>query len=466
MSEAIDTTEPGLLHGLDPALAERLRPRVPPARPVPLAPPGKGRGSPRRRFVAAFATVVTVSLLAYPLLPRRYEAVSEIVMLPSDQDGQSDRSLRAPMDENAIQSGLDLISSPNLADAVIARNRLADDPEFTGGILATVPGWIGGILGPRRDPDPARAHQLLRRSLQGHLLVSRDRRSYTVRLGYWAATPEKATALASSLLTAFLAEQRARKRAAIEHVSGWMAKRAEALQVRYDASRGAVEAFMAASGLIDTGAQSYLDQRLQVLGVEAGQARARQIETAVRAERLAAMKASGEITAAPEVLASPSVLRLKEAMAAALARTAVWSSETKALEGEIAREADRILAAAGAEAANWANREKLLLAEIESVRGETRRRREAEARQRELQRVADSDRIALDDAQQRLKAMTARAEAATPDAEVIAAAEPPTSAAFPRPFLVLLAALLMGALAGFAVTWRETLALARRLAKV
>lgn len=416
-----------------------------------------------RTATVAFATTLAVCAVAYPFLPRRYEAAAAIVLQPTDIDGQADRSLRQPLDENALQSEVDLASAPGIVDAVIRAHNLDRDPEFAGGrgLRAILPGWGSDLL-PARAPRTAME---LRRSLAEHLQVSRDRKSYTVRLGFWSEDPAKAAALSATLLAAYLDAQRDRKRAGLSWLTDWLGERASTLTGRYEAARRTLDERLAASGLLDTGAQVELDQRLQVLAVEAAQARGRLVEATARSQGLGAMKEAGLLDQAPEILASPVVLKLKDSLAAAMSRTAVWSTETTAIERQIAIESDRIVASAAVEVRSWETREAMLGNQVAETRRSIERRRAAERAAAELQRTADAERLAMDEGLVRLKAMTARTQVVEPDATVIGEPEVASAASFPRPLPTSLAALAMAILAAFAASWREALALAGRIVR-
>ncbi len=112
-------------------------------------------GATAKRFLTAACAVLTVCALAYPVIPRRYEASAAVVLQPTDLDGQADRTLRQPLDENALQSEVDLITAPALADRVIEANGLRGDPEFNG----AGPRWSGCRRGspPRQRPARTRS---------------------------------------------------------------------------------------------------------------------------------------------------------------------------------------------------------------------------------------------------------------------------------------------------------------------
>ena len=184
--------------------------------------------------------------LATPL-----KSTASVILRPTDSDGRLDsiQSLRQPLDENAIQSEMDIIGSPTIASAVINHHHLANDPEFAGdrtslryrllaSLYKTFPattGWFGQV---NQGSDAE-----LREELQKHLSVSRDRRSYTVKMGYWSSDPAKAAALTDTLLNAYLSNQVARKRGSADQHSAWLIERVEALRGKYDNSERAVREF-------------------------------------------------------------------------------------------------------------------------------------------------------------------------------------------------------------------------------
>lgn len=401
-----------------------------------------------QRFVVGFVAVVATFAVAWPLLPRRYEAATTIVLRPVEQTEVREgiQSLRHALDDSAIQSEIDRIASPALASQVIARHNLASDPEF---FQQT---WLSS-----RPPDESD----LRRRLMSRLTIAREKRSYTIRIGYSADHPLKASSMTSTLVAAYLDDQVARKREALSSQTYWLKRRAESLQAKYDEVQREVMLFSTTSGLIDSGAQISLESQLSVLSTELAQAKARQIEASSRFQRLSAMKAAGTLESAPEVLASPSVQRLKDAQAMARSKLVVFDPEIQALATEIVAESDRIIQGTEAELGVWTNRERMLQDEIRSVREKLVERRRNAMQLDELQREAATDRTALDEALVRLKGQIGREGEVRPDAEVISQAEPPREAAFPNPLLAGIGTLLAASLSGAATAW-ELVARRRR----
>ena len=132
------------------------------------------------RFFMGFSVVVAAFAMAWPFLPRRYEATTTIIFHPTDPESPSDSAqfLRQPLDESAMQSEIDQIASPTLAAVVLAQHSLAADSEFNGGWKS----WFGQSAASDAD---------LRQRLLARLSVSKDRRSYTVKFGFMSSDPVK-----------------------------------------------------------------------------------------------------------------------------------------------------------------------------------------------------------------------------------------------------------------------------------
>ena len=187
-----------------------------------------------RRFLIGFAAVAAVSAAVWPFLPRRFEAMATVIIRAADDDGRFDhaKSLRQPLDDGAVQSEVDTIAAMPLSAEVATRYGLDKDPEFAGrgsmsaANLTSTPvswtkkwlSWTGALSPSGAKIDPAR-------ELLSRVIVNRDRRSYTVRLGYWSADPIKAAELANGLVAAYFDRQEGLKRDGLERQAQAMRSR-------------------------------------------------------------------------------------------------------------------------------------------------------------------------------------------------------------------------------------------------
>ncbi|MGO4573836.1 GumC family protein [Microvirga sp. 2TAF3] len=415
-----------------------------------------------RRFTLGFILVFLIAGGVWPFLPRRYEATASIILRPSDGDGRSDRaqSLRQPLDENAIQSEMDIIGSPTTASTVIAQHRLATDPEFgrdPGSITFKMADWAYRTMpiyaNVFRNPHEISETEL-RERLQRHLTISRDRRSYTIKIGYWSSDPAKAAAMTETLLSAYLDDQVDRKRRSSERLSAWLVERVEALRAKYESSEQAVRDFMVDSNLPDSAAQASLENQLTALSKEAAEARKQSINATTQTELVAELQQTK-----PSVILPASSKRYpKEAAMADIAVPATWSRSNKfaSLSPQATQNPET-------DAKNWSSKEMVLRKAMKSIRVELSGLQKAQSKLEELRHEAAIDKEVLEGAVMRLKEQTSRLASIGPDVEILARAEAPLRPAFPNPLLAFLGTFVAACVAGAAMIWRQLAAGTHRL---
>jgi uncharacterized protein involved in exopolysaccharide biosynthesis len=284
-----------------------------------------------------------------------------------------------------------------------------------------------------------------------------------VKFGFRSSDRFKAAALANTLLKAYLADQLARKRELVATLTGSLTERVDLLRAQSEASQLAVKDFLVQSGLIDKGVQISLEQELVTLSTEAALARSRAMEAQARADALSDLQKAGKLDGAPEVLASPIILALKEKEAGAKSLVSPVEVPQRAIDARIAAEADRIVQGVKTELRTWTQREISLEHAIKKIRDEMTQRQSSELRLAALRHEAASDRTALDEALMRLKAQTARANNVRPDVDIIANPEVPDRPVFPNLLLAMLGTLMNGCLAGAAMVWRPIAGWGRRV---
>jgi uncharacterized protein involved in exopolysaccharide biosynthesis len=376
------------------------------------------------RFLAGFLSVILISMVAWPLLPRRYESTAGVIFRSVDQEGRIDRSqsLRSPLDESAMQSEMDMMTSPASELIVIARHKLAQDPEFSGsdGLRARITNILTAAFPAAAQWIPAQTPPTdaeLRRRLQDHLLISRDRRSYTVKLGYWSSDPGKAAAMTQTLLNAYLESQSRRRESGDSALTVQLAEHVKAMRERYERSQEELRS-QSGSTLMAESARAALQARLDSLTAEAANAHAESVIASAKAEVLAAAGESN--SALNEVRASMKHWQLRE---------------------NAARKAADILTAELSAAGDAAGK-------LEATRHNVQVNRDL-----------------LSQATARLKELETRLDTSGPGVEILSNAELPSRAAFPNPLMMIASTLLLALAAGFAMIWRPVSAAALRFAR-
>lgn len=335
------------------------------------------------------------------------------------------------------------------------------------GEIPVLPGQSKSMIGEFRnhlatwieppDGEPL-THAEIRERLREAIDIRRDRRSYTLEIAVKSEDPVKAAALTTSFTNTYLDMQIDRKRNAVNDLAGHMSERTRSLREKAFRSRTAMETFMSETGLVDEGAQASLEAQLSSLSTETAIVKARAIEASTRATTLARMKEQNSLDSAPAVLESPTVQRLKQSLAEALARPVVSPAEIQSIEERIATEQDRILAGAQVEAEGWSHRQDLLDKEIVAIRALMTERRIAAFELANLTREAESDELVYRGSLAEFNALTAAEQRFLPDAELISMASVPNMAALPNPLLFGLGALILSLAAGVGLNLRALLA--------
>jgi uncharacterized protein involved in exopolysaccharide biosynthesis len=276
----------------------------------------------RRRWslLAVTAAIAVTATAALPFLPTHYEATASVLLQPTDPQGQGTAwDQMHALDENAVQTRMDIFSSHRLQQQVIADNRLTADPYFNPTlrpslvrrIISYLPAALAEALPMARagmvDPGKLTEQAVLKR-----LSVRRERRSYLLQVSYTANDPVKAAAMTNTLVEGFVGDDRARKMQVHARRSAALQSAMHDAAARFQTAETAEHAFLLESGLIHRDAQESLRRQLEVLSAEAAQAHARSTAAESRLHTLTEMQASGSLDSAPEVLASPLIEHLRE----------------------------------------------------------------------------------------------------------------------------------------------------------
>eukprot|EP01037_Dinobryon_pediforme_P016562 gene16562-16742_t len=386
--------------------------------------------APVWRFMTAFVIVITISSLAWPVLPRRYEASSTLILHASDQTDQAGGQRQMLFDESAIQSEMDRLSSSLLLQQVAERLRLNQDAEFT----------KGSLFSPKAD------RLKIQKLLQDHLNVSRERRSYTLKVTFRDVNPERAKALANSLVAVYIDDQLARQRATITAQSQRLVAQRDEIQANYSAAQQAVREAMAISGMSEEDNTTDLQNQLSILSGKLAQTRVGQVEAKMQPGTLVSHNARGlfaQTAQAPTMIhVEPVALKDIHLDLNSASPGGIFSSLPTQFTGEMQH------LNVAEDVSNWQMREGMLLAEIESIRKEIVQRRLAALRLDELRRTVSVEEAALNEARARVMTQTGHLQSVQPDVDIVAYADSPQSAAFPNPLLFILGTLMAAALAG------------------
>jgi capsular exopolysaccharide synthesis family protein len=228
-------------HGA-PILAEASRAYVPPAPPA-----GFGVrdivGILRRRRGLVLGLMVVATLLAGVVLlfvTPRYTAETLVMVEGRARNVAGVEAVvpGLPGDAEAVEGEVQILRSRELAERVVTRLDLFQNPEFDGS-----PAWTAARI------SPARLEEVVDR-FRDRLRVSQQGRSRVMSVRFSSMDPELAARAANTIGELYLTSQLESKLRATQSASSWLDERVRDLSAQVEASERAVEEFRRSSGLL------------------------------------------------------------------------------------------------------------------------------------------------------------------------------------------------------------------------
>ena len=413
----------------------------------------------RRVFLAAFilvALVVASAVISYihPL----YEATTQIVLeVARPRVGLASlQSFGGAPDLFANETEVSILTSTSLADRVIERLNLADDPFIAGDTLAP------GHPVHRRFADipPAQLNSI-HATFEKNLTVRAGDRSRAIDIRFVGPTAQMASDVANTVAEEYLADQAEtrHKFAANEYL--WLKDQVEQLRQRVNEAQLNVEQFRRKQGVLDQSGSTVLQRQINDYNAQLTAAQVRRSDLEEKSHQLERLKKNGNTTdASVAALESASVQRLSADEALAEREVAELSStylsghpklaEAKAKLEEahikLRDELDRLVAATTNQAQLARNQEEMLQGKLNELNGQLQMQSDAAANLRLLEVDLKSTSELYAASLNRLReASSADERVEPPKARVISPAIPPDRAFFPNR-----TRMLAGAMAGAA----------------
>lgn len=406
------------------------------------------------------------AVAALSQMERRYTATALLVLENRETQIVEVAAVvsRLPADSAVVHSEAQILKSRALAEALVDAFSLTGDPAFNPALAAP---RLWDVLhgGPVLDPEGAQARTLTLAAVQRAVSVQVPHRSHVLALSVTAPQAEQAATLANGLARLYLEHQRDGKAATVRQAAQWLEHRAATLRQEVAEAEAAVAAYRRQHQLGQGADQPLTAQYRADLSLRLGEVGAEVSALAARRSRLLAALSSNSLEAVPEALASPVIQHLRQQEAetrrlrADLAtrygplhpRMAETAAALEDISGQIQAEGQRILASItdslhSAQARHAATEQAL--AATERQRGQEG---EAALILDELEREAASRRALYEALLVRVQETAGQEALSTPDARLASAAAVPDRPSWPRPLLVLGAALGGGLMVGLVI---------------
>jgi Mrp family chromosome partitioning ATPase len=136
-----------------------------------------------------------------------------------------------------VDTQIEILKSEYLARQIVAKMKLADDPEFAGSL----------------SKPPAARVQAALAAFEARMSVNRSGRSYVIVISFRSRDPKKAALIANAVAATYIADQAAEKIETAKRASEWMQQRLIDLGDRLNATAEAVQKFKSTHGIVNIG---------------------------------------------------------------------------------------------------------------------------------------------------------------------------------------------------------------------
>ena len=430
----------------------------------------------RMLILRSAALVVLAAIVVVLILPTVY-ASSAVVMLDPRKNNVTDMSAvlaQIEGDPASLQNQIQILTSRDLASQVIARLRLADDPEFNPAL--TRPGFgqlmtdLSRVLNPRNwfdkdgtDGNGQRLHDRILDNFEKHVSAGANGLSTAITVTATSRDAVKASRIANAMVNAYIADQIVTKRTAANGATAWLSQRIRDLDQQMQQQQAAIAAYKAIHGLNDSApGSSLVDQQMVGINSQIVQARSDLAEKEAQSDRVQTLRHSGNSADIAQVISSPLIVQLRTQQADLIRQQGEFSTQygplypkLKALEAEkadldqkIAQEVDRL---AGSIASD-VSVARAHLNSLEASLGDTVHQQAAQNMSRveldALQSNAASTRTQYETFVGRLRQTQDLDAVEMPDSRVISTAPVPLAPSSPKRTLIVLASIPLGLLIG------------------
>ncbi|HEY0283442.1 MAG TPA: exopolysaccharide transport family protein, partial [Rhizomicrobium sp.] len=226
-----------------------------------------------------------------------------------------------PTDAPSVQNQIQVLSSRELAERVIGKLKLYDDPEFNPALNGNAAPGIGDVVrllnpanwgAPRPGAGAGYQRDAIVNAFLNRLDVSALGLSTSITVTFTSRDPAKAARIANALADAYTEDQVAIKVSAARKATQWLTDRMHQLAQQVQAGESAIAQYKAEYNLVDSAqGSSLVDQQLVAINALLIAARSDLAEKKANYDRVQAMVRSGNTVDVSQVVASPLIVQLR-----------------------------------------------------------------------------------------------------------------------------------------------------------
>ncbi len=448
-------------------------------------------------LLSCWLLAIVPTVLYYQQQTPLYTATSTIMVEGTEASNAfaARTEFRFSVSENVLQTEVGVLTSRVLAERIIDKLNLDQDPEFNPSLRkpdrfsALLAGLnplrlLSSMANPKTPPDkkaagnPAVSQALQRAAIVDNFLsrlqATSQRRTYLIDVYFTSNDREKAALILNTVAQQYLLDRLEASFDDARRVTSWLEERLSALRQDVQASETAVEEFRARNGLRRSGdgrKTTLTDQQLSELNSRLIIARTDLAQKQARLSQIRSLLQSGNgLDSAYEVLQSPLIQRLREQesslqreMSEALKtfgerhpKMVGYRADLEELQAKLRAEMQRISQGIANETEVSRAGVLTLERELSQLRNVADTAGTAEIQLRELERQSDTTRNLYEAFLQRFKREAETGSGGQrANARILSEAQIPAAASYPRTFrgisLISLISLLFGLLLIFVI---------------
>jgi polysaccharide biosynthesis transport protein len=423
--------------------------------------------------------IVVGSFIIVNQITPRYSSVAQVMIDPRKNQVVDIESVISglPQDMEAIESELQILKSRRLAERVIKKLRLYNDPEFNTTLVkeqiwrkwlkleSYIPAQLYELLVPMRNTSALteeekqdRVRVLIVDNFLEKLRLARSGRSRVIEIGFESRNAKTSASVVNTLADSYIVEQLEAKFDATKRATEWLNERVGTLKKTVTDAERAVEHFRRTAGLIQGRGVTLAAQQISELNSQIIIARTQRAEAKARLSQVESLlRTEDGVNSSAEVLSSPLIQRLRGEESLTLRKTAELAqefgdkhprmitirAELNDLRGKIKIEIAKIIQNLRNEMAVSEVRERTLSASLSQQEVRAGRLNSSEVQLRALEREADASRNLYETFLARFKETGQQHDLQQADARIISSADLPREPSFPRKGLIVGLALIL-----------------------
>jgi exopolysaccharide transport family protein len=425
------------------------------------------------RLIALITGLAIVLGAAYVAMsPSRYTAQADMIIDTKRVTWTQTEmaSENRTVEDASVESEIETTKSEKVAEAVIRRLHLTEDPEFVGagsGLRRRIFSLFKLGSGPEQEPSN---DELMRRvvgSVKDNLRVTRLGRSYIEQIAYTSLDRDKAAKIANAFADAYIEDQLQAKFEATRRASAWLEQRIGELRQQASNAYKEVQDFKSENSII-IGVDGKLASEVELdqLGIALAKARADTSQARAKLDRISrvleqrSVKESFNIPdpVVTDALSNPVITKLRQQFLDDQNKESEWSArygadhtaarnlraEMAALQRAIWDEISRIAESYKSELQIAKSQEESIDKRMIEVFQKSGSTRQSQVRLRELETAANTYRGIYETFLSRFTQSVQQQSFPSTEARVVTFASPPRGPSSPKISLTLALAALCG----------------------